>query len=197
VSSPESITTFVEQLKEEHSQIDVLVHNAGLANDGSFPAPEDTSLAATQKRFELSSQVLTANVIGVDVLTQVLLPLLLKSKAPRLISITSGLGSIAMNLDPKSPFYQVPAYMYRTSKAAVNMIMTGWYKKLSGQGVKVLAVCPGFNITDLGGGSAEEKVKNGATLPEVGAGVIVDVILGKSDNEVGKVGGGDGKIRPW
>jgi NAD(P)-dependent dehydrogenase (short-subunit alcohol dehydrogenase family) len=41
---------------------------------------------------------------------------------PRLVNITSGLGSIALRLDPADALYETELVPYRVSKAAMNMV---------------------------------------------------------------------------
>lgn len=196
VSSPSSTIAFAERVSKENDYLDVLVNNAGLALDRYLPELEDVSLGALQKRTELFQETLCTNVIGPDILTAALLPLLSKSAKPRLIFISSGLGSMGMNADPSSSFAVVKDYMYRASKAALNMLMQNWHRELRDKGFKVYGICPGFNATLLGG-DAEAAAKLGATDPSVGGSIIADVILDKRAGEEGLVVGGGGKVRPW
>jgi NAD(P)-dependent dehydrogenase (short-subunit alcohol dehydrogenase family) len=88
------------------------------------------------------------NVTGTHILTETLVPLLLKSSEPRLMFVTSGLSSINEASDERNPRnikppagWPKPAapqfIAYRTSKAGLNMMMVDWYKKLYNDNVKV------------------------------------------------------------
>jgi len=45
-------------------------------------------------------------------------------------------------------------YSYRTSKAALNMLVRGMANDLRGRGVTVVVISPGWVQTDMGGSSA-------------------------------------------
>ncbi|KIW01449.1 uncharacterized protein PV09_07207 [Verruconis gallopava] len=188
VSSPDSVARFGERIRNSYGCIDVLLNNAGINNDPFNIVPaDDLSTEATRKRFQLAQDIFATNVFGADALTYQILPLLKKSNNPRLIFITSALGSITLNLDPSNAWHGVTSYMYRASKAALNMTMTNWHKRLGAEGVSVWVVCPGWNATELGGLDPDKLRKAGASDPQVGAGIIVDVVLGKRKGEEGKV----------
>jgi len=196
VSNPTSVIEFVEKFTKEFGRLDALVNNAAITLDRNYPSFDDTSSNALQKRAELFQQTLQTNVIGPEILTCAFLPLLLKSANPRLIFVSSELGSLAMRAADVYP--KVDNHLYRSSKSALNMLMLNWHKRLGDKGVKVYGVCPGFNATNLGGpGTAEAAARRGATDPAVGGGVIADVVLGKRAGEEGFVVTGEGKVRPW
>jgi len=198
VSNPTSVSEFVQKFTKEFGRLDALVNNAAITLDRNYPSFDDTSSNALQKRAELFQQTLQTNVIGPEVLTCALLPFLLKSANPRLIFVSSELGSLAMHADPADVYAKVDAHTYRSSKSALNMLMINWHKRLKDKGVKVYGVCPGFNATNLGGpGSAEAAAKRGAKDPAIGGGVIADIVLGKRAGEEGFVVAGEGKVHPW
>jgi len=194
VSSPASVSSFAGNLQKEFSHIDVLINNAGVALDRLVP--QETNPAALAKRAEVYSTILNTNVVGPNILTTILLPLLLKSSSPRLLFVSSGLGSLEWCSDPSSHYYQVPAAMYRSSKSALNMQMVMWHKELKEKNVAVYSICPGFNATGLGG-DPEAAAKQGATSPDVGGQVIADVAEGKRQGDEGKVVAGNGVVQPW
>lgn len=85
---------------------------------------------------------------------------------------------------------------YRCSKVALNMLMLDWNHKLKADGVKVWSVGPGFLATNLGGqpGLAE---KMGAGHPSAGGEVIVSVVEGARDADVGKFVTKNGGFAAW
>lgn len=194
VSQVASVSSFAEELVKEVSHIDVLINNAGVALDRLVP--DGTTPDALAKRAEVYSQILNTNVVGPNILTTVLLPLLLKSPSPRLIFVSSGLGSLEWRSDETNPYYQVEAAMYRSSKSALNMQMLAWHKDLKDKGVAVYSLCPGFNATGLGG-NPEEAAAAGATSPDVGGRVIADVAMGKRKGDEGRIVAGEGVVQPW
>lgn len=121
------------------------------------------------------------NVAGTQVLTNQLMPLLLKSSDPRLLFVT-GLSNIVDASENYFPTPPQPAgwpkkvefetIAYRTSKCGLNMIMVDWAHKLKADGVKVWAVNPGFLATDLGG-MRDMVQEAGAGHPSEGGDVLL------------------------
>jgi NAD(P)-dependent dehydrogenase (short-subunit alcohol dehydrogenase family) len=85
---------------------------------------------------------------------------------------------------------------YRSSKAALNMMMLDWERVLEPDGVKVFAISPGFLATGLGGMGKEFLKKVGAGEASVGGSFIRDVVQGKRDEDAGKVINKDG-VQAW
>ncbi|MEO5711742.1 MAG: SDR family NAD(P)-dependent oxidoreductase [Nocardioidaceae bacterium] len=87
------------------------------------------------------------NVLGPVRVTHAFLPLLMASAGPRLVMVSSGLGSIERVTDGNRIESQVPGMVYQSSKAALNMIATQYAKALPD--VRVTTVDPGHTSTDL------------------------------------------------
>ena len=199
VTDPSSIAAAKQTISTQFGHIDALVNNAGIA------APTDPNLSVVDQY----RAIFETNVFGVAALTEAFLPLLSRSPpqaqdsiySPRLVFVSSGLGSLAYAADPDKPYYAIDAVPYRASKSALNMLMLQYAKTLGkedeekGGSIKVFGLCPGFCATDLGG-NPENARKYGAVEPEIGAQVIVDVVLGKRDEDVGKVVYAEG-LREW
>ncbi len=129
-------------------------------------------------------------------ITEILTPLLLKSSNPRLIYISSSLGSITERSDPNNEAYQAEYSEYRMSKAALNMLAACKYKEFEGK-VKVWAFNPGYVVTNLSGTGEkgiEERKKNGAGDPRQSAEAIVGIVGGKRDADVGGFIGVEGGV---
>lgn len=138
------------------------------------------------------------NVAGTHVVTATFAPLLIKSASPRLIFITSGLSTLTANSKgvyppwaPKPeagwPKENGPATLgYKSSKAALNMVMLSWHWLLLEDGVKTFAISPGFLATNLGGAPHLLK-KMGAGDPSIGGEFIRSVTEGGRDADAGKV----------
>ncbi|KAF3942073.1 hypothetical protein ABW19_dt0203053 [Dactylella cylindrospora] len=187
ISSDESIQSAFGDVKSQVDHIDVLVNNAGSATQG----------ISTQTARQAFLQDYDVNVAGTYVMTDIFLPLLLKSSAPRLIFLTSGLSTLTEASDTNDFRYKVPPagwpkppgvnfITYRSSKVALNMVMVDFARVLKNDGVKVWCISPGFLATNLGG-NQELLKKLGAGDPEVGGVFIKDVIEGARDGDVGKV----------
>jgi NAD(P)-dependent dehydrogenase (short-subunit alcohol dehydrogenase family) len=162
-------------------------------------------LAGNMTTREMWAKNWNINVISTHVVTQSFVPLLLKSKAPRLLFITSGTStltdhgdqSLAVNQSPKAgwPKQAFSVTSYRAAKTGLNMAMCEWARLLKNDGVKVWSVSPGFLATGLGVG--EEKMKEmGAVDPSVGGKLVRDVVEGAHDEKVGKVVHASG-VQPW
>lgn len=186
-TSSESITAAVAAVSKDHSHIDVLINNAGIISSAASPAT----------RYQ---ETLTTNAIGPALVTAAFSALLLKAPDPRLIYISSSLGSISQRLAPhlatSSGPYAVLTPEYRVSKAALNMLAACHVMELGPRGVKVWAVCPGYVVTNLGGGDREAKERTGATSASGSAELVKSVVEGGRDGDVGRFVHKDG-VYDW
>ena len=97
--SDESIQKAAEQVSSDFNKLDVLVNNAGANFD--FQAQ-----AQGMNTRELWNATWDVNVTGTQILTELFMPLLLKSDDPRLLFLTSGTASLAETDRMESPMYQ-------------------------------------------------------------------------------------------
>ena len=93
--------------------LDVLINNAGIS--GGIPQTALTAPVATFKK------VFDTNVFGVVTVTQAFIDLLKKSDAPRIVNVSSSMGSLTLASDPNWQFYNFKGAVYQPSKAALNM----------------------------------------------------------------------------
>ena len=135
-------------------RLDVLVNNAGIVDQADGP-PSSAKLDAVRRVFEV-------NYFGTLAVTQAMLPLLRRGRSPRIVNVSSGLGSIAHNADPAGKYAHVKLAGYNVSKAALNMITVQLAAELAGDGIKVNAADPGYTATDLNGNSGPQTVEQGA-----------------------------------
>ena len=168
VESDESIQEAFSTISTQHDRIDVLINNAGAGFDGEIQAGNLTTREAWNKAWDI-------NVSGTHVLTEIFMPLLLKSKDPRLAFITSGTSGLVeterfdtpalqrINASPEAgwpkPKQVNPITSYRSSKTGLNMLMREWTRILKNDGVKVWAISPGFLATGLQGVGVEQLKK--------------------------------------
>jgi len=130
-------------LWSKYGKLDILVNNAGVAtNNHPHDPPEHLSI-------EEMGRVFQTNVGGTCATTQAFLPLLRKSSLPRVLAISSFLGSISKNLPSETNFYM--ATSYRCSKSALNQLIKCF--SLDIPEVTFLSVSPGHVQTDMGNAS--------------------------------------------
>jgi NAD(P)-dependent dehydrogenase (short-subunit alcohol dehydrogenase family) len=154
VTEPSSITRAADQLRAKHNRLDILVNNAGVHGGGDGP-PSTVDPDAVR-------QALDVNLFGVLSVTQAMLPLVRKSRSGRIVMVSSGLGSLTLNGDPKWEFASVKRLGYNGSKAILNMLTVQLAWELRETSIKVNAVNPGFTATDLNGHRGTQTVEEGA-----------------------------------
>ncbi len=138
-------------------QLNILVNNAGIAHREDGP-PETASLDAVRATFG-------TNVVGTLAVTQVFLPLLMRSTSARIVNVSSELGSLTHNGDPAWAFATHRLIGYNASKAAVNMLTVQLAAQLRAHGIPVNSVDPGFTATDLNGHQGFQTVQQAAAAP--------------------------------
>ncbi len=121
--------------------LDILINNAGIAGLAGLAPPSQTTLEVLREIYE-------TNVFGVVATTNAFLPLLRKSPSPRIVNVSSGLGSISQMADPTWAFAAINAAAYQSSKSALNALTVMYAKELPG--FRINAVSPGYRKTDLG-----------------------------------------------
>jgi len=96
VTKPETIAKVAQTVRTRYGQLDILVNNAEVSDKGDGP-PSTADPEAVRR-------VLDVNFFGVLAVTQAVLPLVRNSAAGRIVMLSSGLGSLTWNADPKWPF---------------------------------------------------------------------------------------------
>lgn len=112
------------------------------------------------------------NVFGVVRVTHAFLPLLLRSAAPVVVNVGSGLGSLAHVATPGTPTYAYPGVAYPASKIALNMVTVQYAKAFPR--IRINVVEPGFTRTDLNANTGTQTVEEGAEIIVRMAGVAPD-----------------------
>ncbi|HDU8572093.1 SDR family oxidoreductase [Vibrio parahaemolyticus] len=119
--------------------IDHLILNAGVLGDDCAKLGE-----MTQSKW---LEVLNINTVAPALLIQALRENVAASEHKTIVGISTRVASIGDNGSGNM-------YSYRTSKAALNQILVSAAKNLAEQGVKTVAVHPGWVQTDMGGKDA-------------------------------------------
>lgn len=181
MGDPASFKAAALQIAEKFGHLDALVNNAGIG--------PDNGMKPSEAPIELIRQTFETNVLALVELTQVMLPLVRKSPAGRIVNVSSVLGSLTLNADFAAQLGDWRSFGYNGSKAAVNMFTATLAFELKDTAIKVNSAHPGWVKTDLGG--------EGATL-EVGDGAKTSVQLATLPPD-GPTGGyyHDGSVLPW
>jgi NAD(P)-dependent dehydrogenase (short-subunit alcohol dehydrogenase family) len=180
VTNERSVTDVVQQVEREAGRLDILVNNAGIAIDDG--PPSRVSLDVIRRTYE-------TNVFGLVRVTQAFLPLLRRSDAGRIVNLSSGLGSLTQNSDPRWPYAAVKFLAYNSSKTAVNAATIQFAWELRDTPIKVNAADPGYVATDLNRHQGIRSVEQGAATP-------VRLALLPPDGPTGGYFNDDGVV-PW
>lgn len=183
VTNDESVDAAAAEVSKTFSRLDILVNNAGAYSLN--PIKRDSF-----------REILAVNYVGVVSVTEAFLSLLKKSTAPRLVFVSSSTGSLTHATDPTSRLSNPSGGIaYRSSKAALSMIILHYHGLLAPEGCKVHGADPGLIATNLTG-DREALLKRGASEGHVGGERIATVVRGDRDANVGRVCGEYG-IMPW
>jgi NAD(P)-dependent dehydrogenase (short-subunit alcohol dehydrogenase family) len=154
VTDAATIEAAAKWVDQEHGRLDVLVNNAGIAIEWG-EQPDGLPLDKLRQTYE-------TNLFGVVAVINAMLPLLRRSPAPRIVNLSSELGSLARISDPDTPY--PPILAYNSSKAALNMATVVYANALRDTPVKVNTVNPGYCATDLNGHSGYRTAAQGAAI---------------------------------
>lgn len=154
VTDKASVTAAASTVAFQNGGLDVLVNNAGLMH-APPPSLAEESIDEIRQMFE-------TNVFGALRVTQAFLPLLRRSKAARVVMMSSGLSSLEDALDMRSETWGVGFGGYCASKTALNMLTVKLAKELYREGIKVNAVDPGLTSTDMTGNGPGHSSEMGA-----------------------------------
>jgi NAD(P)-dependent dehydrogenase (short-subunit alcohol dehydrogenase family) len=181
-----SIASAASCIEKDYGRLDVLINNAGI----EINEPKQTR--------ETMHKVFDTNIFGPMLLTNALMPLLAKSKTPKIINVSSVLGSISYMNDPSSGPYGVAFHTYRASKAAMNMMSAIQWRQLKAMGGMLWTFCPGFVVSNLSGPEdVQWRKDSGGEMPDTSARGVVEILEGKRDAEVGGFVGKYGKVYTW
>ncbi|KAL9603895.1 MAG: hypothetical protein Q9219_000833 [cf. Caloplaca sp. 3 TL-2023] len=181
VTSESSVSAAVSHTTSTYGRLDILVNNAGTM-ESPPSAPAHIRLR----------NVLETNTVGCVLVTEAFLPLLRQSSSPRLIFVSSSMGSLSQAADPASRYYMSKTGMrfphYKASKAALNMLIIEYHKLLKDDGIRVLGADPGLVVTNF----VDKGLVEGMGMPgaDVGGKTVAEVVVGERDKDgIGRVAG--------
>jgi NAD(P)-dependent dehydrogenase (short-subunit alcohol dehydrogenase family) len=145
VTREDHVRHAAEILERRFGRLDVLVNNAGIGIGSK--GLTDGDLKDMRLIFEV-------NFFSPIMLCSHLRGLLRQSKSGRIVNVSSGMGT----LDDLAGNYAG----YRLSKAGLNAQTILLARELKRDRIDVVAVCPGWVRTDMGGTMAPRSVRKGA-----------------------------------
>jgi len=181
-----SIQAARNTLGQKIQSLDVLINNAGISG-GSPQHGFDADINVFRQVFE-------TNFFGVIEVTQAFIDLLKQSPEPRILNVTSGLGSLTLQTDPSWKHYQVKPASYVASKAALNAYTIVMAYNLRDTRFKINVVDPGYTATDFNNHSGP------GTIPDAAARIVKAATFG-ADGPTGQFFSDDNApetgISPW
>lgn len=160
--------------------LDVLVNNAGIT--GGMPQ-EPSKVTAAQVL-----GVVDVNVLGVIRVTNAMLPLLRRAPSPRIVNVSSTVGSLGLQTAQEEPIGPLSG-AYSPTKTYLNALTVQYAKELAPEGILVNAGCPGYVATDLNG-------HRGFRTPEQGAAVFLELATLPDGGPTGTFSDETG-VQPW
>ena len=173
VTDGEAVSRFVSDLSGD--VVDVLLNNAGVIG-GDTKSVENVDYDAWREAFEV-------NTLAPFRLAVSLRANLQRSPRPRIVTISSQMGSLDRKSGPGN-------YAYQGSKAAVNKVMQALASEFHGDGIVVCPVHPGWVRTDMGGPSAEISAEESASA-------LFDLVESLTIGDTGQFWTWEGKRHPW
>jgi NAD(P)-dependent dehydrogenase (short-subunit alcohol dehydrogenase family) len=154
VTLDDSVAAAVETIRHDFDgTLDVLINNAGIVGQRTPPlevGPPDFI------------SCFGVNLLGPVRVTRAMLPLLEASEHPRIVNVSSGMGSFGVTTDPQRHESERISLVYPSSKAALNMVTSQYAKALPH--FRINAVDPGYTATDLNDHSGFQTVEEGAAV---------------------------------
>jgi NAD(P)-dependent dehydrogenase (short-subunit alcohol dehydrogenase family) len=167
VTDPRSVKKAVTVFLEKYYHLDVLINNAAIGGQ----QPQQTSvipIGELKETFE-------TNYFGAILVTQAFLPLMHRSRSPRIVNVSSELGSLTFLSRSIDGYYANNLMAYSASKVALNSFTVLLAGELQHTDFKINCVSPGYTATDLtnfgGNRTADEAAQvivKYATLGEEG-----------------------------
>ena len=156
VTKSATIQATADLMKSKCGRLDILVNNAGIL--GEMPQQ------ASNNSIQNLKNIFETNFFGAVQTTQLLLNLLKQSASPRIVNVSSDLGSLTQNNNPEYPFYAVKLLGYNSSKTALNALTVMLAYELKDTDFKVNSVNPGYTSTDLNGNTGTLSTTEAAKI---------------------------------
>ncbi len=182
VTDDDSVKTARTEIGKKTEVLDILINNAGISGvkadeNGNYIPQTWTAIEASIDTFK---EVYETNVYGVVRVTQAFLDLLKKAPEPRIVMVSSTVGSLSLQSDPNWPFYDYGKYaVYGSSKSALNMYTVHLAYELRDTAFKINAIDPGYTKSDF------NNHQGTGTIEDAAARVVKYALIG-NDGPTGK-----------
>ena len=180
VTDDASVTAAVRLIEDHAGRLDALVNNAGITG-GAAQLPTTADLDTVRAAVE-------TNVIGVLRVTNAMLPLLRRAPSPRIVNVSSSVGSLTRQTTPGAETGPI-AVAYSPSKTFLNGVTVQYARELQDTNILINLACPGYCATDLNG-------FRGHRTPEQGAATAIRLATLPDDGPTGRFFDDDGEV-PW
>ena len=171
VTDDKSVANLADKLRGEN--IDILINNAGVIGQRDGFGRLD---------YDIWAETMDTNVFGPMRVAEAFRDNVMNSEKKQMIFITSRMGSITE---------AVPnAYVYRSSKAALNMAVKCLSAELEEQGLIAVLFHPGHVQTDMGGQAAP-------VTPQKSIEGMKNQIVALTHDDNGRFLSYDGRQIPW
>jgi NAD(P)-dependent dehydrogenase (short-subunit alcohol dehydrogenase family) len=171
-----SIEKVINEISVETQYVDILINNAAVHLDPDAPVIEDINFSVYAPTFQVNS-------IAPLMVIKHALPLVRKGRKKLIVNVSSEAGSIGNA-------WRRSEYAYCMSKAALNMASRILQNDIRNEGIKVLALHPGWFSSDMGGAGAP-------ITPADAAKKIVPLLLKSFDLSGPVYSDSDGKVMEW
>ncbi len=149
------VSAVAARVEAEFGLLDILVNNAGMLVEA---LGENSTLTVSEEDLRATFET---NFFAVVRLTNVMLPLLRKSAAGRIVNVSSILGSLTLHA-AQGPKSLGKTLAYDASKSALNAYTIHLAAALGDTKIKVNSAHPGWVKTDMGTDAALLDVEEGA-----------------------------------
>lgn len=183
VTDADSLSASWQQIREKTEVLDLLVNNAGINSMSADAGGSAAHLKLGQLESERMLGMFHINAIAPLIIAQRFIDLLEASSSPRIVSISSWLGSLTNKSSGGN-------YSYCASKTALNMLMRCLAFDVLPKGIVTIVVNPGWVQTDMGGSRAK-------LTPEQSVTGILDVVEKLTEADAGRFLNWDGSEHPW
>lgn len=178
VDAPDQVEALAATMRGQ--SIDILLNNAGILG-AKIDAPGGAGLGHVD--YEGWADVLRINTIAPLRLSEALVEPLARGEMKLIVFMSSFMGSIG-------GIEETGFYAYRTSKAALNMVVKMLSIDLKSRGIRTLAVHPGWVRTDMGGDTAPVGITESISG-------LRNVIENYGGDQTGRFYRYDGVELPW